>query len=91
MFAITINLYQMFGVTKLRYRESAEEVVESLPETLESPLTIDFAKIDFASHSFLHELLYGLRNRSVSFENTNESVQGLIDIIYRKRRLKNDS
>ncbi len=80
---ITINLWQKFGSDTLRYRYSAKEVVESLPKD-NSPITIDFANIDFASHSFLHELLYGLRNREVTFQNTNEFVRGTIDIIERK-------
>lgn len=73
----------MFGTDTLRYRYSAKEVVESLPKD-NCLITIDFADIDFASHSFLHELLYGLRNRKVTFQNTNEFVRGIIDIIERK-------
>lgn len=80
---ITVNLYQIFGSDTLRYRYSAKEVVESLPKD-NSLITIDFANIDFASYSFLHELLYGLRNRKVTFQNTNEFVRRVIDIIERK-------
>jgi hypothetical protein len=79
----TINLYQMFGTDTLRYRDSARKVVESLPKG-NSLVIIDFAKIDFASHSFLHELLYGLRGRKVTFENRNELVEELMGIIQRK-------
>lgn len=80
---VTINLYQIFGSDTLRYRYSAKGVVESLPKD-SSLVTIDFANIDFASHSFLHELLYGIRNRKVTFQNTNKFVQGTIDLIERK-------
>jgi L-arabinose isomerase len=79
----TVSLYQMFGTDTLRYRDTAKKVVESLPETLESPVTIDFAKIDFASRSFLQELLYDLDCREVTFENRSEFVERLMEIIQR--------
>jgi hypothetical protein len=68
----------MFGVTRLRFRESAEEVVESLPKG-DSPIVIDFENIEFASPSFLRELLSDLGSRNVNFVNAPEFVQGLID------------
>jgi hypothetical protein len=73
----------MFGTGTLRYRDSAKKVVERLSK--EDPsITIDFAHIDFASRSFLHELLYRLGNRKVTFENRNEEVENMMDIIERK-------
>jgi predicted Zn-ribbon and HTH transcriptional regulator len=78
-----VNLYPMFGVSKLRFRESAEEVVESLPKG-DSPVVIDFYNIEFASPSFLQELLSGLGGRKVTFENVPEFVQGLIEIFQKK-------
>jgi hypothetical protein len=68
----------MFGVSRLRFRESAEEVVESLPKG-DSPVLIDFDNIEFASPSFLRELLSDLGSRKVTFKNTPEFVQGLIE------------
>jgi hypothetical protein len=68
----------MFGVTKLRFRESAEEVIESLPKG-DSPVVIDFDYIEFTSPSFLRELLSGLGSRKVSFKHTPEFVQGMIE------------
>jgi hypothetical protein len=68
----------MFGVKRLRFRESAEEVVESLPKG-DSPIVIDFENIEFASPSFLRELLSDLGSRNVNFVNVPEFVQGLID------------
>lgn len=79
----TINLYQMFGTDTLRYRDSARKVVESLPKG-DSLVMIDFAKIDFASRSFLHELLYVLGSRKVTFDNRNEEVEKMMGIIERK-------
>ena len=80
----TISLYQMFGTDTLRYRDSARRVIESLPEASDSPVIIDFAKIDFASRSFLHELLCDLRSREVTFENRNEFVERLMGTIQKR-------
>jgi hypothetical protein len=76
----------MFGANKLRYRESAKEVVERLPKG-DSSVVIDFDNIVFASPSFLRELLSGLGSRTVTFKNTPEFVQGLIEIFQAKTPL----
>lgn len=82
---VTINLYQMFETDTLCYRDNARKVVKKLPRDPKSPVMIDFAKIDFASRSFLHELLYNLSNREVAFENRTEFIEKLMEIIERKR------
>ena len=74
----------MFGTDTLRHRDTARKVVESLPKGSESSqVIIDFAKIDFASRSFLHELLCDLGSRKVVFKNRNEEVTELMEIIKR--------
>ncbi|MGB8312193.1 MAG: hypothetical protein WCE81_10085 [Halobacteriota archaeon] len=80
---LTVSLYQMFNVKTLRYRESAQEVVERLPKR-DTPVIIDFANIEFASRSFLHELLQRLGNRQVTFKHRNETVEKMMEIIERK-------
>ena len=80
---LTVSLYQTFNVKRLRYRESAQEVVERLPEG-DIPVIIDFANIEFASRSFLHELLHCLGNRQVTFEHRNENIEKMMEIIERK-------
>ncbi|MCW4017378.1 MAG: hypothetical protein NWF00_01630 [Candidatus Bathyarchaeota archaeon] len=81
----TINLFQMFGTDTLRHRETARKVVETLPKDSEhSPIIIDFQNIDFASRSFLHELLCDLGDRTVDFANRNEEVYQLTEIILKK-------
>ena len=80
MFAV--KLYDMFCTDTLRHRDTARKVVDTLAkEPLSSEVIIDFDKIDFASRSFLHELLSDLGSRKVVFENRNEEVTELMDII----------
>jgi hypothetical protein len=71
----------MFGTDTLRHRDTARKAVESLPKDSEyAQVTIDFAKIDFASRSFLHELLCDLGERKVVFENRSEEVKQMMEI-----------
>jgi hypothetical protein len=78
-----VNLHQIFKTKRLRYRASARQVVESLPKG-DASIVIDFANIEFASRSFLHELLRSLGNRKVTFENKNADVEKMIEIVERK-------
>ena len=72
----------MFCMDTLRHRETARKVVDVIKrEPLTSQVIIDFDKIDFASRSFLHELLTDLGSRKAVFENRNEEVKQLMDII----------
>lgn len=72
----------MFCTDTLRHRDTARKVVAVLAkESLSSQVVIDFDKIDFASRSFLHELLTDLGSRKVVFENRNEEVTQLMEII----------
>jgi hypothetical protein len=74
-----VSLYQMFGTDTLRHRDTARKVAESLPKTDQA--IIDFANIDFASRSFLHELLSDLGDRNVVFKNTNNEVKQMMEIV----------
>jgi anti-anti-sigma regulatory factor len=77
-----VELYGMFGTDTLRHRETARKVVELIEKEAKSSETvIDFSKIDFASRSFLHELMCDLGNRKVIFENRNEEVEQMMNII----------
>ena len=77
-----VNLHQIFKTKTLRYRASARQVVENLPKN--KPITIDFENIEFASRSFVHELLHSLGNRQVTFEHRNADVQKMMEIVERK-------
>ncbi|WXG43069.1 MAG: hypothetical protein WED04_03240 [Promethearchaeati archaeon SRVP18_Atabeyarchaeia-1] len=81
-----IKLRDMLGTGTLRDRETALFVlkeISQIPETC--PVEIDFASIDFASRSFLHELLIGLKcRRNVSFQNLNNEVKNMMNVSLRK-------
>jgi predicted patatin/cPLA2 family phospholipase len=68
----------MFGTDTLRHRDTAKQLVDSLPQ--ETQVIIDFANISFASRSFLHELLCRLDGRKVIFKNKNEEVTKMMEI-----------
>lgn len=79
-----INLYATFCTNTLRHRETAREVIHILSETPEnSKVIIDFEGIDFASRSFLHELMSSLNNRKFEFQHQNECVAKMTEIISR--------
>lgn len=80
-----ICLYDMFGTDTLRHRETARKVVELIEKDAnDSSIVIDFSRIDFASRSFLHELLCDLGSRKVVFENRNNDVKQMMDIILKR-------
>lgn len=75
----------MFGTDTLRHRETARKVVELIEKDANaSSIVIDFNRIDFASRSFLHELLCDLGKRKVAFENRNNDVKQMMDIILKR-------
>lgn len=77
-----ICLYDMFGTDTLRHRETARKVVELIEKDANaSDIVIDFSRIDFASRSFLHELICDLGSKKVNFENRNSDVKQMMDII----------
>ncbi len=72
----------MFSTDTLRHRETARKVVDLIEKEATPSLTvIDFQRVDFASRSFLHELLCDLGDRKVTFENRNEEVKQMMGII----------
>ena len=77
-----LKLYDMFCNDTLRHRDSARKIVELINKQDESkPIVVDFDKIDFVSRSFLHELLCGVGNRTVSFSNANNEITQMTNII----------
>jgi predicted RNA binding protein with dsRBD fold (UPF0201 family) len=79
---VVVKLYDLFCTDTLRHRDTAREVIATLvKEPLSTQIIIDFDKIDFASRSFLHELLSDLGSRKVTFENRNDEVKQMMDII----------
>lgn len=80
---IEIKLYDMFHTDTLRHRETARKVVELINKAPKSSrTTIDFCNIDFASRSFLHELLNDLdSSRKVDFVNTSQEVKQMMVIV----------
>ena len=78
---LVVKLYDMFRTDTLRHRETARQVLELINRQVNDKIEIDFSKIDFASRSFLHELLCGLNGREVDFLNANEEVEQMKGII----------
>lgn len=77
-----VNLYDMFCTDTLRHRETARKILEKVSTEPKTDLVIiDFSKIDFASQSFLHELMICLAGRKVVFQNQNEEVKNMASII----------
>lgn len=80
-----IKLYELFNCHALRQRESAHKVAEMIvkqPDTV--PITIDFSGIDFATHSFLNQLLSDLYYRkNVVYINYNENVREMMKISFK--------
>lgn len=81
-----IKLHNLFCTDTLRHRETARKVVETIPKDMHQ-ITVDFGEIDFASRSFLHELLVGLADKEVSFANANEEILLMTKAILRKSKV----
>lgn len=81
-----INLYRMFRTDTLRDRQTALLVVKEISKMPVSyPVKINFERIIFASRSFCHELLTGLKDRkSVKFENMNQEIKIMMEVALRK-------
>ena len=81
-----IKLYDILCRSTLRDRETALLVLKEISKIPEAcKVEIDFANIDFASRSFLHELQTGLRNRkNVTFQNMNSEVKNMMTVSLRK-------
>ncbi|MDI6897422.1 STAS-like domain-containing protein [Methanocella conradii] len=80
-----IRLYELFGSHALRQRETAQKVVEMvINEPTSRKVIVDFDQIEFATRSFLNELLSGLYNKdNVEFINTNESIEQMMKISFK--------
>ena len=81
-----IELHNLFCTDTLRHRETARKVVENIPKDTRQ-VTVDFGEIDFASRSFLHELLVGLSDKEVSFANANEEILLMTKAILRNSKI----
>ena len=77
-----VDLFSVFGTDTLRDRQTARLLVAKLAKLPQNnPVVIDFAKITFASRSFCHELLTGLKNTgNIKIENQNEEVTQMMTI-----------
>lgn len=79
-----ITLYEIFCKDTLRHRETARKIVENIPKKPEPhQIIVDFERIEFASRSFLHELLSDLSDKKVEFVNMNKEVKTMMDVILR--------
>mgnify|MGYP001076566589 CR=1 FL=1 len=80
---VELNLYDIFCTDTLRHRETARKLLQKIPK--KTRVVLNFERIDFASRSFLHELLCGLNNnKKVSFSNMNTEVEQMMNIIQKK-------
>lgn len=80
-----IKLHNLFCTDTLRHRETARKIVETIPKEIHQ-ITVDFDEIDFASRSFLHELLVGLDAKEVSFANANQEILMMTKVILRNSK-----
>ena len=78
-----IKLFELFCTDTLRHRETARKIIASIPKDNINPI-ISFEKIDFASRSFMHELLFGLRNINPIFLNMNQEVKQMFNLIQKR-------
>lgn len=80
-----IKLYELInGDDTLRNRDTAKKIIEIIAKEPESnQVVIDFDKIEFATRSFLNELLSNLYNRKVSYINTNRDIEKMMKISFK--------
>ena len=79
----------MFNTNTLRHRQSASSVIKKVNQMPESSsIVIDFKGIVFASRSFCHELLLGLRNRrNIIFKNRIYEVEMMMNAVSTKPKI----
>ena len=81
-----LRLYDMFDTNTLRDRETALIVLEKISQIPKDyPVKIDFTNIIFASRSFCHELLTGLKDKkNVSFKNMSREIRSMMSVSLKK-------
>jgi anti-anti-sigma regulatory factor len=76
-----IKLYDQFG-NDIIHRETARKVTEmTSKESRRNQVIIDFNNIEFASRTFLHELISDLCDRNVVFINMNRDLERMMEIV----------
>jgi anti-anti-sigma regulatory factor len=84
-----IKLYKIVDTDTLRHRETAQMILLPIvKEPRDTPVTLDFSGITFASRSFLHELLSGLNGRELKIINAKAEVKFMVKIAFNKPQLR---
>ena len=83
-----IKIYNIVDTDTLRHRESAQMILQIIAkEPVDSQVVLDFTGIIFASRTFLHEMLSGLRGRELKIINVNADVESMIQITFNKPQI----
>jgi len=84
-----IRLYERAGTDTLRHRDTAARILEEIAHLPKStPIVLDFSGIVFASRSFCHEFMKGLKGRKdVSYINVDPDVKLMMSVAFSKPRV----
>ena len=82
-----IKLHNIFKSDSLRTRDNAQVVARKISKLkLSDEIIIDFAGINFASRSFLHELLTATSKfENVRFVNRNDDVELMFRLVQKPK------
>lgn len=75
-----LKLFELFKTDTLRHRETARIVVELLYKQEDEQKILNFDRIEFASRSFLHELLSDIGDKKVTFLNASREIKEMTKI-----------
>lgn len=82
---IQVNLFSIAGTDTLRFRENAQKIFNYINKmSTDNSIILDWANINFASRSFLHELLKLLSHYNVQHINQSNNVQDMKKIMFIK-------
>ena len=79
-----IKIYDYVETDTLRHRETAKQLLQTINQNPDEPITLNFKGITFASRSFLHELLSGLQDKEINYKHTNKEIKTMIDLAFTK-------
>jgi len=77
-----VLLYNIFKTDSLRTRDAAQKIIKKISKSKSYQIIIDFKNINFASRSFLHELITNIKNyKDTKFINTNEEIDLMLKLV----------
>lgn len=90
---IILNIFEIIKTTRPATRESARKIFDLLPKTANKYI-FDFSNIEFVSRSFAHEIFnlkkeLEVQNKKVEFQNLNEPVKKMFEIVSHQSSINN--